>query len=817
MKKAVIAVICLLILVSAAFAFEGSITGNLIKLPFLKNLVTKNNVQPSGTLPASQPSSEDNMVLKEGSAFNRKDAGKYYGRQAFVVSDKDWHNVLSLVPVSLWHEGAELQKYPVLIYHEEDNGFDADSVVTFLKQYNAKKVVLVGDTPEELDNILIADGYTYLLEAAVAPITPSLTPVTGRPIANIPGITPVDADKLTPPVRGIDLTPNWLTRISPEDYAKYWSSYSNVVICEDNYQLGLLASVYASYLNAPLFFEGKVPSDVDLARKRIVTVGRTSYAGAESYTLVQLEQKLARDYPTDKIILVNYNDLTIKETKDVTYHELMTSLTGVQINELYSKTSLSAPFLAAGKKELLLTTTETGYNSIDSFIERKVRELRLNPQYLTIMAAPIAIQMEVTGRFESYEEIDNHIYGDIDSDGFQDLAVGRIFSLTSSDVSSYIARDLFIEYMPKSRNFAMLVSNSFPQHRVYAKEADRALMNAGLAKQSIYRGEDGNFDAERDMERKMFVSYQGHGNTQGAAFATRGLRRENIKMQPSIGADESCLTCAYMRAKESVAAHPNELYCANLLRHGSMGYIGAVDEVLAGGPKFVPQIAEEIAKGKDAGHALKYFKTKTEIYKRNLALATLFPETPYDEFFVLIGDPTVSLLFAASGIEDTAVTTETSGDMIKARIRISQPSEEVHFSCEGRDCDFPGMYDYYANPAGSAHIGGLKQISTEPLDRESEGPKIWDYIYWEMGGSYGISAATMKIKYADRTEKTMSLSERDGLFYYEDSNSKAYLYVTNVKGKERFSLNYEEQNTGGSKILPSYEYEVELRTTGGAA
>ena len=124
-------------------------------------------------------------------------------------------------------------------------------------------MVLVGDTPEELDNILIADGYTYLLEATVAPPAP-LIPVTGRPITDIP---PIRREELTAPIRGIDLTPNWITRISPDDYAKFWSSYSNVVICEDNYQLGLLASVYASYLNAPLFFEGRVPSDVSLARR----------------------------------------------------------------------------------------------------------------------------------------------------------------------------------------------------------------------------------------------------------------------------------------------------------------------------------------------------------------------------------------------------------------------------------------------------------------------------------------------------------------------------------------------------------------------
>ncbi len=803
MNRIIFVVFAALIIVGVFYA--NSITGNIVKLPLLKNLAPKSNVGQT-----VQPPSEGDMELREGTfSANRKRADRYYGsKQAFLVSDKDWHNALSLVPVAMWQEGSELKKYPVLIYHEEDNGFDADSAITFLRQFNAKKVVLVGNTPEELDNILIADGYTYMLEAEAAPLTPSLSPVTGRPIADIP---PVRRDEITAPARGIDLTPDWLTRISPDDYARYWSNYNIVVVSEDNYQLGLLASVYASYLNAPLFFEGRVPSDVSLARKRIITVGSTSYTGEEAYTLEQLERKLLELYPTDKIMLVNPNDLSIWETKEQGYNIFRTLLSRAQINELYSKTSLSAPLLAAGKKEIIFSTTETGHREIDSFIDRKIRELRLNPEYLTIMAAPIAVQMDKPGSFEGdYEEIDNHIYGDVDSDGFQDLAVGRIFSLTSSDISAYIARDLFLDSLPKAESFATLTANSFPQHKVYAKEADRVLDAAGLAKQSVYIEGEGSFDAERDMERKMFVAYQGHGNTASAGITTSGLRIKKVKMQPMISIAETCLTCAYTRAKENEVVHPESLLCANMLRHGAMGYVGSIDEVSAAGTKFVPMVAEELAKGMDSGHALKAFKAKTEIYKRNLALATLFPETPYDEYFVLIGDPTIRLFAEAPSLEDTAVSTEVSGDIVKARIRISQPSEEVHFSCEGEDCDFPGIYEFYANPAGSAHIGGLKQISTEPLYTESEGPELKDYIYWEMDGSHSIRSATLKVNYADGTQKTMRLSERDGLFYYEDSISKAYLHGVGVKGKEKFSLNYEEQGAGAGKILPSYEYEIEM-------
>ena len=59
----------------------------------------------------------------------------------FIVSDKNWRDIMSLVPVSMWNDSGRLEKYPVLFYHEEESGFDADSVMFFLQQYNPKQVV----------------------------------------------------------------------------------------------------------------------------------------------------------------------------------------------------------------------------------------------------------------------------------------------------------------------------------------------------------------------------------------------------------------------------------------------------------------------------------------------------------------------------------------------------------------------------------------------------------------------------------------------------------------------------------------------------
>ncbi|MBU1129651.1 MAG: hypothetical protein KJ949_03410, partial [Nanoarchaeota archaeon] len=93
--------------------------------------------------------------------------------------------------------------------------FDIDSSIYFMQQFNTEKVTIIGETPQELDNLLIAE-----------------------------------------PELGAGINQNQIKRIKTEDYLSYWESYKDVVHVEDNYELGLMASTYASLLNAPLIIQG---------------------------------------------------------------------------------------------------------------------------------------------------------------------------------------------------------------------------------------------------------------------------------------------------------------------------------------------------------------------------------------------------------------------------------------------------------------------------------------------------------------------------------------------------------------------------------
>jgi len=103
--------------------------------------------------------SEDNLVLPE--TTNKKDLSKYSDKSVFIVSDENWQDVLSLLPVAMWEKGMETEcnalkfawtgekcVYPLLVYHREGEGketdpYDADSITYFLEQYAADNAIVV--------------------------------------------------------------------------------------------------------------------------------------------------------------------------------------------------------------------------------------------------------------------------------------------------------------------------------------------------------------------------------------------------------------------------------------------------------------------------------------------------------------------------------------------------------------------------------------------------------------------------------------------------------------------------------------------------
>ncbi|MCD6558124.1 MAG: hypothetical protein J7K31_03795 [Candidatus Aenigmarchaeota archaeon] len=259
-----------------------------------------------------------------------KDLSKYSSKQAFLISDEDWRDVLSLVPVAVWTDGTGVKKYPLLIYHREGDAFDADSIIHFFQQYEPDNVKIIGESPKELDNLLVAS-----------------------------------------PELGAGLDSGQIQRISTDDYLSYWKYYGSAVYVEDDYTLALVASIYASLINVPLIIEDtSLDKDGVFEGKYVICVGNVGRNCDEQYSLDQLEKKYVSMTNTDKIILTNPSDLNIRVTEDFTPDKSIKP-----IQQIYSKTSLAAPILASAKHEIIFSITQKDYEKVSHFISSKIQEL----------------------------------------------------------------------------------------------------------------------------------------------------------------------------------------------------------------------------------------------------------------------------------------------------------------------------------------------------------------------------------------------------------------------------------------------------------
>ena len=534
----------------------------------------------------------DGACIAEG---NMKDLSLYSEKEVFLVSDTDWKIVMPLVPVTTWtDEEGLVHKYPTLIFHEEDPGFDADSIIHFMQQYEPSKVMIIGDSLQELDNLLIAE-----------------------------------------PDLGAGLEESIIQRINPNGILNYWEFFDKVVYVDDDYELALLASTYASLINAPLVIQGTPHDSLEIfSGKDVICVGDIAPQGStcsEQYTLEQLKQKYAVETNTDKVIIVNPDDLDIK-VEEVFYPERTLEM----INNIYGKTSLAAPLLASAKHELILSTSSIDYEMVDSFIESEIDGLDNIINYLTIIASPDAIPMvkwmiensEEGYSREGWEELDNHIYSDINGDYFQDIAAGRIYGITLSDVSSYLARVLFYNDLDHSEDFALLWAPDQISGLKEGKSIEILLSEMGFNNKSIYvRNMDGpdSFQPSIDFSNKFYLNYIDHGGPNGGTykFSTYDLNDEDVYLDSTIVLSAACLTCSYQRAYSK-----GDLFCTNIIRRGGIAYIGAIEAAFAS--RISIYFLQELANNNDLGNAFMNYRNKIILDTSIL----------YDPYYILLGDPT---------------------------------------------------------------------------------------------------------------------------------------------------------------------------------
>jgi hypothetical protein len=296
--------------------------------------VTSLSVPPCETTPPEPPTE------------NKKNSAAYHEREAWLVSDADWKTVLAMVPVVVW-DGADtwcqrsaetatdVCAYPALIFHAEDNRFDADSIISFFQQYQPEKIVVVGTTPQALQDLLIA-----------------------------------------PPPLGTALANTQIQYFAPADVIlNHWLSFNDIVYAADNYAAALVAAPYASLLNAPLVISGAAASVGNFKNKNIICVGAVGSqpipqsACTVSYSAEQLQKIYAEKTKTDKLMLVNPDDLAIRF-----YQQMYTERGSQLIEKLYERNSLAAPFLAGAKHELVITSNSQDYSEIKQTVQKSVNE-----------------------------------------------------------------------------------------------------------------------------------------------------------------------------------------------------------------------------------------------------------------------------------------------------------------------------------------------------------------------------------------------------------------------------------------------------------
>ncbi|MEM0465109.1 MAG: C25 family cysteine peptidase [Candidatus Pacearchaeota archaeon] len=541
-----------------------------------------------------------------------KNKDRYSEREIFLVSDEDWKTVLKIVPISIWNqynrntEEYEIKKFPTLIYHKESNKFDADSIIQFIQDYSPTRVTIFGETPKKLDKLLISKK-------------------------NL----------------GAELSDEQIKKISINDYFSYWENFNSVVLSEENYETGLISSLFASYKNSPLIFENELDYGI-LKDKDVFIVGNISKEKIENikkiakkvniYTTFDLQKEYIKQTNTDKIIVVNPNDIEFKLNKDFSTKK------SSKIKYVYSKNSIASIFLASAKKEIIIFTKinesiedskcSLNQDSIDNFykadnlIEKQINELGINAEYITIFASPNSIPdslfrkcHETGGQFRDsldfkYATINNRT-----------INFGRIYGISISDVSSYISRDLFYDKISdnlyKDYSSGLAIGHSFKRYSENVKKIYDATKSS-LYDIKCYTGilKEGCVNSAKvplsDYSKKQFIIFGDHGYPSGWYETIK--YKEVPELHLSYVFSHACSTNNFWEGFEKTMG-------VNMIRKGAIAYIGAV--------------GISYSDNSEAISLKKLTSSNITLGEMNKELIKEFSN--YKRDYLMIGDPTLKL------------------------------------------------------------------------------------------------------------------------------------------------------------------------------
>ncbi|MFA6527982.1 MAG: S-layer homology domain-containing protein [Candidatus Gracilibacteria bacterium] len=550
-------------------------------------------------------------------------------KELFIISDEKWEDVLEFLPV--------VQNHPYLLIHKSGDNFDIDSAIYFIEDYAPSRITLIGD---------FSGVENYFSDYAG--------------------------------INNIEIT----------DSFEYWDGFDSVIYASANYQSSLLSTPLAAFKGIPFVVEN---SSIDMAE---VFEGRTVYLvdGPECPDLAEtcVEMTSETDIPNsileyidgDKIILTNPSDIDGGQE----FEDFESAITGQSIGDGLSKDSLVAAILSVQKRELIIPTYSDNATSVQSDIDFFLDSFSLDADYLTILANPDFInQANYDEDSGIYYELDNAYYGDLNGDYLTDLKVGRIYGITVTDTSSTVARSVFYQDLNVSNNVSLLWVPDFLEMLSITYELESWFDQAGYqvavhtkgnldcdSWEECYR--DIEFDLDEALEDQSIIVYQGHGSTQGGLLNLNisTLRDEDIQLNSSLVVTSACSTCAYTKTND-----PYDLFCLNILRRGAVAYLGAIEDS-ASNIDIQRDGVYDLLSGDSLGEILKSFKERS-YYRTRIVSADTAPRF-FDSYFVLLGDPTLTLSDNVLNSVEFEDSIQFDGDTITIEMPEVNASKQFDFN-----------------------------------------------------------------------------------------------------------------------------------------
>ncbi len=264
--------------------------------------------------------------------------------------------------------------------------------------------------------------------------------------------------------------------------------------------------------------------------------------------------------------------------------------------------SLVAPQVAASHKALLVDVAKDPQDidplQVEESLKEKVDQLKLSPDYLTVVGDPGSMPFIATGieQKEAYPMIFD-IYRDyeirLDDDNYTEVAVGRIMGLSIYDASQLMARTLAYDKINGPwKNGSLVISSpplNFPQAPTAISIKDY-LLDAGMNAKDLRYEEATYQQAISQMNNgQNIVHFDNHGNEEAWLLSYWSmmdvvLDESNVKqltLSPQTTTTAACLTSNLKGFSINVSGtnmyFPRKLddsIALAFIRAGAVNYVG---------------------------------------------------------------------------------------------------------------------------------------------------------------------------------------------------------------------------------------------------